>query len=124
MFSTVIEFIILFGVFFINYYQVRSLKDYEEKIKKDPRYKQFNQWNELITALYTSDTQIGDMLPFKTESMKLLKANALDISPKEYDDAMRMFTHLEILKKKGNKKAISLEEDEARIKIKDHFKID
>jgi heme/copper-type cytochrome/quinol oxidase subunit 3 len=124
MFSTVIEFVILFGVFFINYYQVRSLKEYEEKIKKDPRYKQFNLWNELITALYSSDTQIGDLLPYKAESMKLLKANNLDISSKEYDDAMRMFTHLEVLKKKGNKKAINLEEEEARIKIKDHFKID
>jgi hypothetical protein len=124
MFSTVIEFVILFGVFFINYYQVRSLEEYEIKIKKDPRYKQFNQWNELLSALYNSDTQIGDLLPFKTESMKLLKANALDISGKEYDDAMRMFTHLEILKKKGNKKAIQLEIDEARVKIKDHFKID
>ena len=124
MFSTVIEFVILFGVFFINYYQVRSLEEYEVKIKKDPRYKQFNQWNELLSALYNSDTQIGDLLPFKTESMKLLKANALDITAKEYDDAMRMFTHLEILKKKGNKKAIQLEIDEARTKIKDHFKID
>ena len=124
MFSTVIEFVILFGVFFINYYQVRSLEEYEVKIKKDPRYKQFNQWNELLSALYNSDTQIGDLLPFKTESMKLLKANALDISGKEYDDAMRMFTHLEILKKKGNKKAIQLELDEARTKVKDHFKIE
>lgn len=124
VFSTIIELVILFGVFFINYYQVRSFKEYEDKIKKDPRYKQFNLWNELISTLYTNDTQIGDLLPYRTESMRLLKSNNLDVSSREYDDAIRMFTYLEILKKKGNKKSISVNKEDAVLKIKQHFKIE
>ena len=123
-FSTVIELLILFGVYFINYFEVRSLGEYEEKIKKDPRYKQFSLWNGLISSLYSSGVQTGDTLPFKTEMMKLFKANAFEINTKEFDDALRMFTHLEILKKKGNKKAINMTEQEARDKIRAHFKIE
>ncbi len=123
-FSTVIELLILFGVYFINYFEVRSLGEYEEKIKKDPRFKQFSLWNGLISSLYSSGVQTGDTLPFKTEMMKLFKANAFEINTKEFDDALRMFTHLEILKKKGNKKAINMTEQEARDKIRAHFKIE
>lgn len=124
IFSTIIELIILFGVYFINYFEVRSLQEYEEKIKKDPRYKQFSLWNGLISILYSSGVQLGDTLPYKTEMMKLFKANAFDISTKEFDDALRMFTHLDILKKKGNKKAITMTENESREKIRTHFNIE
>ena len=123
VFSTVIELIILFGVYFINYFEVRSLKEYEEKTKKDPRYKLFSLWNGLATVLYSSGIQVGDTLPYKTEMMKLFKANSFEISSKDFDDALRMFTHLEILRKKGNKKAINLTVDEARDKIRYHFQI-
>lgn len=124
MFSTIIEFVILFGIFFINYYKVRSLEEYEALITKNPKYRLFNQWNELISLVYNKETQMGETLPFKTEMNKLLKANGLDISSKELDDALKMFTHLGILKKKGNKKAIAMYVDDARDLIKDHFKID
>lgn len=124
IFSTIIEFVILFGIFFINYYKVRSLEDYENLVAKNPKYKMFNQWNELLTMIYSKDTQLGDTLPYKTEMGKLIKANALDFSQKELDDALKVFTHLRILKKKGNKKAISLGEEDAREMIKEHFKID
>ena len=124
VFSTIIELVILFGIFFINYYKVRSLEEYEELVAKNPKYKMFNQWNELITMIFKKGTRLGDTLPYKTEMSKLIKANALDFSTKEIDDALKVFTHLGILKKKGNKKAISLGEDDARSMIKEHFKID
>ena len=124
IFSTIIEFVILFGIFFINYYKVRSLEEYENLVAKDPRYKTFNQWNELITMIYTKDTRLGDVLPFKTEMNKLIKANSLDFSTKELEDALKIFTHLGVLKKKGNRKAISMGADDARSTIREHFKIE
>ncbi len=124
IFSSVIEIVILFGVYFINYYKIRSVRDYELKIKKDPRYKIFNIWNNLLSIIYTNESQTGDLLPFKTEIIKLIKTNNFDISNKELDDALRMFTHLDILKKKGSKKAINYSLEDAKIKIKEHFKIE
>lgn len=124
IFSTIIEFVILFGIWFINYYKHRSIKEYEELVAKDPKYKMFNQWNELITIIYNNNSKLGDTLPYKTEMMKLLKANSFDFSQKELDDALKVFTHLGILKKKGNKKSIALGEDAAREMIKEHFKIE
>lgn len=124
VFSTTIELVILFGIWFINYYKVRSLEEYESLVSNNPKYRMFNQWNELLTVIYNRDTQLGDVLPYKTEMMKIIKANALDFSQKEIDDALKVFTHTRILKKKGNKKAISMGEEDARSAIREHFKID
>jgi hypothetical protein len=124
IFSTIIELVILFGIWFINYYKYRSIKEYEDLVAKNPKYKLFNQWNELLSIIYGSSSKLGDTLPYKTEMMKLLKANSFDFSAKELDDALKVFTHLGILKKKGNKKALSMGEEEAREMIKEHFKIE
>jgi hypothetical protein len=124
VFSTVIEFIILFGIWFINYYKVRSVEDYEKLIGKDPKYKTFNNWNLFLDVIYKPDTKIGDVLPYKVEIMKILKSNGIDLSTKELDDMMKIFTHISILKPKGNKKAIALSKEDAFEAVKNHLKVD
>jgi hypothetical protein len=124
IFSTVIEFMILFGIWFINYYEIRSVEEYEKLINKDPKFKSYNSWLEFINVIYKQDTRIGDVLPFKIEMLKIIKSNSIDMSPKEYDDLIKIFLHLGILKAKGNKKAIGLNKEDALILIKEHLKVD
>lgn len=124
VFSTVIEFLILFGIWFINYYKLRSVEDYERLINKDPKYKTFYNWSEFINIVYKTDTRIGDVLPFKVELMKILKSNNIDLSTKELDDMMKIFTHIGILKPKGNKKAIAVSKEDAFEMVKGHLKVD
>ncbi len=124
VFSTVIEFIILFGIWFINYYKVRSVEDYEKQISKNPKYKTFNNWNLFLDVIYKSDTKLGDVLPYKVEIMKILKSNEIDLSTKELDDMIKIFGHLGILKVKGNKKAIAVSKEDAIEAVRIHLKID
>ncbi len=123
-FSTVIEFLILFGIWFINYYEIRSLEDYDKLINKDPKYKTFYNWSEFINIVYKNETRIGDVLPFKNELLKILKGNGIDLNAKELDDMIRIFTHINILKPKGNKKALAVSKDEAFEMVKNHLKVD
>ena len=124
VFSTVIEFIILFGIWFINYYKIRSVEDYEKLIQKSAPYKMFNTWLDFLTLIYNQDTKIGDTIPFKTDIIKLLKSSTINLSPKEIDEMFKIFTHLKILTTKGNRKMISVNHEDAIEAIKKHFKID
>lgn len=124
IFSTIIEFLILFGIWFINFYKVKSVDDFDKQASKDPKYKSYIQWTEFVNMLYKQDTRIGDVLPFRVEMMKIFKSNNMDISVKEYDDLVKMFVHISILKPKGNKKAIAVNKEDAIEKIKTHLGIE
>jgi len=124
IFSTVIEFVILFGIWFINYYEIRSVEEYEKLISKDPKFKSYNNWSEFINIIFKQDSRIGDVLPYKAEMMKVMKSNNLDMGTKDFDDLIKIFIHLGILKTKGNKKAIAVNKEEALNLIKEHLKVD
>ena len=124
VFSTIIEFVILFGIWFINYYKIRSVEDYENLISKDSKYKSFNNWIEFVNMIYSNDTKIGDYIPFKTEIVKLVKSNNIDLSPKELDELLKIFVHIKILKAKGSRKSIAMTKNDAIDNIKNHFKIE
>jgi hypothetical protein len=123
IFSTVIEFLILFGIFFINYYKVRSVEDFEKKIAKDPKYKAYNLYSEMINIMFKEDTNVNDAIPIKAQILKLLKSNNVDASPKELDEALRVMTLIGCFKQRGNKKIFNTDKSEALTLIKNHLKI-
>jgi hypothetical protein len=123
-FSTIIELLILFGIFFKHYFEFRSVEEYEKKIGNDPTYKKFHAWNTLLDVIMGNDEEIGTPLPYKKNMMKLLSANKVDMNTKQFDDALMVFTRLGILKKKGNKKLINTTIDVARDVIMKNLKID
>lgn len=123
-FSTVIELLILFGIWFINYYKVRSVDDYEIQINKDPKYKTFNLWNEFLEIIYKKDSKVGDNLPFKNDILKLTKTSNMNLSVKELDEILKNYINIGILKKKGNRNTLSISKEEALELIKDYLKIE
>jgi hypothetical protein len=124
VFSTFIEFLILFGIHFKNFFIHKSVSDYEEKIKKDPRYKNLLSYNHLVDTIIKPDSSIGDAIPFKTEIIKILKLNQVDLVGKELDDAMKVLAHLGILQQRGAKKYLKMDKDSAKDAIKTYLKID
>lgn len=123
VFSIIIEFVIIFGIWFINYFDNRSYNEHKEKRKKDPKYKQFLLWKDILDVFYTGDVTIGHFIPFKSELVKMLKINSVNIQNKELDDAYKIMTQLGILLNKGKRKELLVEYDDAVKKIKEHFKI-
>lgn len=124
IFSTIIEFIILFGIYFPHHYEYRSVSEYDEKIKSDPNYKKFHSWNTLLDIILSDNDQIGKSLPYKKDMMKLLSANKVDMSVKDFDDSLKIFVHLGILKTKGNKKTINCDLQTGRDVIMKYLKIE
>lgn len=123
VFSTVIEFLILVCIYFNNFFRIKSITEFENTIGKDPKYKAYNVWLKFIDSIYKNDNTIGSILPFKTELLKSIKANNIDLTPKELDDLIRIFTNLGILKKKGNRNVISTNKEDTALLIKEHFGI-
>lgn len=123
-FSTGIEILIIIGIWFKNYYNHRGVYDFETKIQKDTKYKTFAQYNTLIDIIYSSDTKIGDSIPYMAQLNKIMKMSNADLTGKELEDANKILTHLNVLQKKGNKKIIKVDKETAQEKIKEYLKID
>jgi hypothetical protein len=124
IFSTIIEFFIVIGIWFKNYYIHRGVSDFESKIQKDTKYKTFTQYNMLLDIIYSSDTKIGDPIPYMAQLNKIMKLSNSDLTGKELEDASKILTHLNILQKKGNKKIIKVDKESALEKIKEYLKIE
>jgi hypothetical protein len=124
VFSTFIEFLILFGIHFKNFFTHKSVSDYEIKIKKDPRYKNLLNYNNLIDTIIKNDSNIGDAIPYKTEITKILKLNQVDLVGKELDDAMKVLSHLGVVQQRGAKKYLKMDKESAKEAVKAYLKID
>jgi hypothetical protein len=124
VFSTIIELFILIGIFFKNLFNIKSVREYEEVSRKDPRYKNFVVYNQLLDIIYKKDSNIGDALPYKTEIAKLLKLNQIDLVGKELDDTLKIFTHVGIVQLRGSKRILKMDKEDAKQSVKEYLKID
>lgn len=123
IFSIIIEFLILFGIWFLNYFDIRSYNEELNKRKNDPKYKLYTLYDDILKVFYVSDNPIGNYIPTKADIIKQLKNNNINIPTKDLDLAFSTFNRLEILMKKGSKKQIIVDYTEAVDKIKKHFNI-
>lgn len=121
--GSVIELLILVGIWFSNYYNYRVLFEFESETSKNPSYKNFKLYNTFLDMIYKEDSKVNDIVPFKTELTKLMKSSKIDISPKELDEIQRVLVHLNVLKTKGNRKVLAVLKEEAFETVKTHFNI-
>jgi len=56
--STLIEIIILAGVYFNEYYKFRSYKEFRDSIEKDPNYQKWMLYDQILSIIYTEDTKM------------------------------------------------------------------
>ncbi len=61
--STLIELVILFGVYFNEYFKFRSYTDFKQKIEKDENFQRWHIYNELLGVIFNEDTKMNDKLP-------------------------------------------------------------
>lgn len=122
--SSIIEFFIILGIWFRNYHKHRGVSDFDTKIQKDVKYKSFAQYLSLLDVIYTSDTKVGDAIPYKVQLNKIMRLSNSELTGKELDDASKVLAHLGILQKRGPKKVIKVDKETAYEKVKDYLKID
>lgn len=122
--STLIEIIILSGVYFNQYYNFRSYREYKNKIERDPNFQKWVNFNIILDVMYGPETKINDKLPSNKTIQDLCKVNGLILLNKDMIEMNKLFTTLGLTKSSGSSKYITKTKDKAQEILKNYFKID
>lgn len=122
--STIIEFVILGGVFFKEYYSFRSYREFREKIDKDPNYQKWMLYDSILDILITDDTKINQKYPPIKNIVGMCKANDIIVLPKDVNDFTKILLGLGILKSTGNVKYIAKTKDMAKEALRKSYNIE
>jgi len=121
--STIIELLILSGVYFNQYYVFRSYKDFRKKLEKDPNYQKWVLYDSVLNLIMTKETKINHKFPTIKSIIEMCKANDIIVLPKNINDFTKILIGLGIIKSSGNVKYFSKVKDDAKETLKEGFKI-
>ena len=121
--STIIEFIILIGIFFAKYYSYTSYSDFRKKMDKDPKYQKWVLYSEVMDIIFMNDAVVGDKLPTQKDILEFSKMNDIYLSKHELSEFFKLLGALKIVKSNGPYKTIHKEKEEAEDIISKYFKI-
>lgn len=122
--STIIEFVILGGVFFNEYYKFRAYKEFRDKIAKDPNYQKWMLYEEILKTIYPEDAQNNERLPSNKAMIESCKLNGKIVLPAEMTAFLKIITSLGIIKKSGSTRYINKPREIALDLLRRHFNIE
>lgn len=122
--STLIEILILSGVYFNQYYVYRSYEEYRRKLEKDPNFQKWVNYNMVLDVIYGSETKINDKLPSNKTVQELCKLNGLILLNKDMIEMNKLFTSIGIIKSSGSTKYINKGKEASQEILKNYFKIE
>lgn len=122
--STLIEIIIIAGIFFNEYYKFRSYNEYRHKYEKDPNYLKWEFYDKILKVIYTEDTKTNEKLPSGKVIINSCKINGILVLPKEIVEFMKLLSSLGIIKVSGSSKYINKTRDMAFEALKKNFGIE
>lgn len=121
--STIVELVILFGVYFNKYYKFRSYSDFKYKIEKDNNYQRWYNYDQLLSVIYTKDLRVNDKLPPIKNMVDICKMNGIRLTPKDMTDFLKLMTNIGIFKTQGSVRYIQKTKDSAQEALREHFNI-
>jgi hypothetical protein len=121
--STLIELIILGGVYFSEYYKFRSYREFRDKIEKDPNYQKWLLYDQILSILITDETKMNQKLLSNKAIIDMCKVNDIIVIPKDLTDFLKVISGLGIVKVSGSVKYISKTRDIAQETLRKHFNI-
>lgn len=122
--STLIELVILAGVYFNEYYKFRSYKEFRDKIERDPNYQKWLLYNEILEVVYTEDSKMNQKLPSNKGMIEMCKLSDIIVMPRDMTDFLKSMTSLGIIKSSGSTKYINKQRDLAFEILRKHFNIE
>lgn len=124
MISTLIELVILGGVYFSEYYEFRSYKEHREKIEKDPNYQKWLLYDEMLSIIFTEDMKMNEKLPSNKAIIEMCKVHDKIVLPKDVTNFMKVLIGLNIIKASGSVKYINKTKEIAQDILRKKFNIE
>lgn len=122
MTSTLIEFLILIGIYFNNLYNFRSYRDIKHKLLHDDNFRTYHDYCEIIDVLYLNRKD-KDKIPDIDLMVKLLVMNKVYLSKKQVEEALTLFDALKIVETNDGHTYLLKDKDEAMDEMSNHFHI-
>jgi hypothetical protein len=122
--STLIELIILAGVYFNEYYKFRSYREFRDKIEKDPNYQKWMLYNQVLDIIYTEDAKMNQKLPGNKAIIDMCKVNDIIVLPRDITDFLKVMNGLGIIKTSGSTRYINKQRDLSFEVLRKNFNIE
>ena len=124
IFSTIIEISILAGVYFKDYYDVRSHREKKNELEKDGSYQKWRIYKQILEIIYTEDTKVNQKLPSGKGIIETCKVNDVIILPKDVTNFLKTISSLGIIKVSGSTRYFAKERNLAFEALNKHFNIE
>lgn len=124
IFSTLIEISILAGVYFNDYYDVRSYREKRNQLEKDPNFQKWKLYNQILEVIYTDDTKMNQKLPSNKGIIESCKMNEIIVLPKDVTNFLKTIASLGIIKVSGSTRYVNKVREQAFEILSNHFNIE
>ena len=121
--SSIIELIIMIGVYYDKLYDFKTIEEYEETVINTSEFKTWYKYNSILELIYSSTKNVGDKLPTTDSLIELMKISNLQVTKPEFERLIKLLYNLEIIKKDLNRRILNKSEQEGKIFLKQYFKI-
>lgn len=121
--SSIIEIIIMLGIYYDKFYGWKSIKEYEESVINTVEFKQWYKYNYLLELILNSTSNVGEKIPSTGNILELAKIGKNPITSGEFDKFIKLLYYLDILTREGNRRILNTPEEEAKITLRHYFNI-
>lgn len=121
--STIIELLILFGVYFNVYYIYKSYNDYKNETQHDPNFQKWYLYNEILKIIYPPNIKINQRISTLNNIIDICKINNIYADKKEIEGFLKLCKNIGIISQKGSYRFIMKQYDDAYETLKKQFGI-
>jgi hypothetical protein len=121
--STLIEFIIMLGVYFDKFYRFKVTEEYEKTVVETPEFKNWYKFNEMLRVIYARVKEVGDPIPTSAELTDLFDVGGSKIDKKSFDKFIKLLYYLDIVKLDGRRRVLNMKEEDGIKKLRNYFNI-
>jgi len=121
--SSLIEIIIMIGIYYDKYYNHKMVLEYEETVINTPEFKKWYKYNFILELIYNKSKNVGDQVPSVNNIIELSESGGVKITKPELDKIFKILYYLEIVKLEGNRRFINISEEEGKKSLRNYFNI-
>lgn len=121
--SSMIEIIIMIGVYYNKFYKYKKIEEYEETILSTPQFKNWYTFNQLLELIYSKVNEPGDKIPTFNAMLELSNLAGYKVDKKTMDKFIKVLYYLDIVRLEGNRRVLHLPKEVGIKTLKVHFDI-